>query len=311
MLELSSQPKWIFVMTAATPRGKPPQAIFPITVYLVTRKQYLPDSLSNMAESKESKRPIDIGRLKSLYSSPPPTGLNAPLRNELKTFAASNKCNFAVSICRNTFSRCFFWITEYLPYVQQDNVGNIYITRPGTDASLSGIALTFPLDASSSPQHNSFSGAIHTFLELLQTNTKCEICLLGWSSPGNSSVGHDVWEEEYSVEETYEKYPELKIFAGSDDVSAFGCSALLEIVEVKGAAAAAALEVRGSALLAEKASAYLPANNGTVGGVGGEEGPSSLRCPVLCIRGEGAVGVGKGVVVEYSEYVAKLFENFD
>ena len=117
-------------------------------------------------------------------------------------------------------------------------------------------------------------------------------------------MGQDVWEEEKdSVEKTYEKYPELKIFAGSDDVSTFGCSALLEIVEVKGAAE---LEVRGSALLGEKARAYLPANGTVKGG-----GPSSSRCPVVCIRGEGAIGVGKGVVVEYSEYVAKLFENFD
>ena len=59
-----------------------------------------------MAESKEYKRPINIDRLKSLHSSPPPTGLNAPFRNELKAFAVSNKCNFAVSIFRN-LSRCF------------------------------------------------------------------------------------------------------------------------------------------------------------------------------------------------------------
>lgn len=180
-------------------------------------------------------------------------------------------------------------------------MGNIYITRQGSDPSLSGIALTFPLDSSPSP-HNSFSGALHTFLELLQTKTKCELCLLGWSSPGQSKVGQDVWEEEVSVEAAYEEFPELKCFDGRDDVSTFGCSALLEIIEVEGAA----LEVRGSPLLAEKARSYVP-GSGTVGG----EGPTSSRCPVVSICGEGAVGVGKRVVVEYSEYVAKLFENFD
>lgn len=189
-------------------------------------------------------------------------------------------------------------------YVQQDNVGNLYITRPGTDPSLSGIALTFPLDdpSSSSAPHHSFSGALHTFLELLQTNTKCEICLLGWSSPGQSRIGRDVWEEEVSVDEAYDAFPELKRLNGLHDVLGFGCSALLEISEVKGAR----LEVRGSPLLAEKARRYLPAD-GTVGG----EGPSSSRCPVLSICGDGAVGVAKGAVVDYSEYVAKLFENFD
>ncbi|KAL9064454.1 MAG: hypothetical protein Q9161_008862 [Pseudevernia consocians] len=245
-----------------------------------------------MAEPSESKRYISIDRLQSLHSSPPPSGLNVPFRNELQAFVASNKCHFA-----------------------QDNVGNIYITHPGTDKSLSAIALTYPLDtSSSSPAHNAFTGAIHTFSELLQTRTKCEICLLGWSTPGNSSVGQDVWEDSYSLESAYEKYPELKNFDGCDDVSAFTCSALLEIImdvkeKEKEKGSGGGVEVRGSALLGEKARGYLPAN-GTVS-CGGGEGPRSSRCPVVRIRGEGAVGVGKGVVVEYSEYVAKLFENFD
>ncbi len=87
-------------------------------------------------------------------------------------------------------------------------------------------------------------------------------------------------------------------------MSEFGCAALLEIREVKGAK----LEVRGSPLLVEKARAYLPAG---YDGTGGGEGLSSGRCPVLRVWGDGAVGVGKRVVVDYSEYVAKLFENFD
>ena len=104
------------------------------------------------------------------------------------------------------------------------------------------------------------------------------------------------------MDEAYEQFPELKRLNGLHDVSEFGCSALLEIGEVEGAR----LEVRGSPLLVEKARIYLPAD-GSVGG----EGPSSSRCPVLSLCGDGAEGVAKGVVVGYSEYVAKLFENFD
>lgn len=104
------------------------------------------------------------------------------------------------------------------------------------------------------------------------------------------------------MDEAYEEFPELKTFDRMDDVSMFGFSASLEIMEVKGAA----LKVRGSALLDEKARAYLPAN-GTVEG----EGLSPSRCPMLSVCGAGAIGVGKMVVIDYSEYVAKLFENFD
>lgn len=217
-----------------------------------------------MAELKERKDDVNVAKLKSLHFSSPPFGLNTALRNELEAFAASNKSTFA-----------------------QDNVGNIYITRPGTDPSLSGIALTFQLDSPSSP-HDSFSGALHTYLDLLPTKTKCDICLLGWSSPRQSSIGRDVWEEEVSVDEAYEQFPELKRLNGLHDVSEFGCSALLEIGEVEGAR----LEVRGSPLLVEKARIYLPAD-GSVGG----EGPSSSRCPVLSLCGDGAEGVAKGVEI--------------
>ena len=161
--------------------------------------------------------------------------------------------------------------------------------------------MTFPLD-SLAFLHDSFSGALHTFIKLLRAHTKCEVSLLGWSSPGQSRVGQDVWEEEMSIDAAYEEFPALRTFNGLDDVSVFGYSALLEITEMEGAA----LEVRGSPLLGEKARSYVPAN-GTVGG----GGPTSSRCPVLSICGEGAAEVGERVAMEYSEYVAKLFENFD
>ncbi|KAF6219066.1 hypothetical protein HO133_005610 [Letharia lupina] len=234
-----------------------------------------------MADSKELKDPINVGKLKSLYSSHEHSGLNTALRNGLEAFAASTRSGFT-----------------------QDDVGNVYITRPGTDPSVCAIALTFPLDSSSSSPHDTFSGALHTFLELLHTTTGCDVSLLGWSSLGNSTVGRDVWEEGLSVHEAYEEFPELKAFDGRGDVSAFGCSALLELIEVDGAA----LVVRGDALLAEKARGYLPAH-GSVAVAG--EGPNSSRCPVVSICGDGAIGVGKKVVIDYSEYVAKLFENFD
>lgn len=194
--------------------------------------------------------------------------------------------------------------------IQQDNVKNISITRPGTDPSLSGIALTFPLDSSSSSSsssspHDSFTGALHTFLELLHTTTKCEVSLLGWSSPAQSTIGRDVWEEDVSAEDAYAAFPVLKESDDArHDVSEFDCAALLEIGEVKGAK----LEVRGSPLLVEKARAYLPAG---YDGTGRGEGLGPGRCPALRVWGDGAVGVGKRVVVDYSEYVAKLFENFD
>lgn len=51
-----------------------------------------------MAELKEGKDTNNTGKLKSLYSSPPSSGLNTALRNELEAFAVSNKSRFAVSI---------------------------------------------------------------------------------------------------------------------------------------------------------------------------------------------------------------------
>ena len=115
-----------------------------------------------------------------------------------------------------------------------------------------------------------------------------------------------MWEQDVSVTDAYERFPELRQLEGREDSDAFGCSALVEITEVKGAK----VGVRGSALLAGKSEGYLPVGGRVVGG-GEEEGVGSGRCPVLSMVGEGAVGVRKGVVVGYSEYVAKLFENFD
>ncbi len=107
--------------------------------------------------------------------------------------------------------------------------------------------------------------------------------------------------------DAYAEYPVLKESDDArHDVSEFECAALVEIGEVRGAE----LEVRGSPLLVEKARACLPAGYDD-DGMGMGEGVGSGRCPVLRVWGDGAVGVGKRVVVDYSEYVAKLFENFD
>lgn len=58
-------------------------------------------------ESNEPKNPISTDELKSLYSSPPLSGLNKAFRDELKPFAASNESKFAVG---------FLQILSFLAY---------------------------------------------------------------------------------------------------------------------------------------------------------------------------------------------------
>ena len=134
---------------------------------------------------------------------------------------------------------------------------------------------------------STFSAALEAFLQLQETKTKCEIALLGCSSPGGNTVGHDVLEGDLSISEAYKEHPELKAFAEFNDVLEFSLSALIEIVEDDGAEVA----VRGSSLLADKArltiNAFVRAESG---------GPISARCPVVSIRGEEAVALGRATV---------------
>ena len=182
--------------------------------------------------------------------------------------------------------------------MQQDNIGNLYITRAGSDPTLSSIALSFPVD-SSTP---SFSSALRTFLQLRESSHSCDISLLGWSSPGGSDIGRDVWEGLCSRSAGYEQAPELKEFSGMEDVSIFPQAAIFDIIETE----SDPLVLQGSPVLTEaaKRAANKPV---TVNA----ERWSSLRAPVLNIQGQEAVSMAKLAVEEYSRYVAALFENFN
>ncbi|RDW57629.1 hypothetical protein BP6252_13711 [Coleophoma cylindrospora] len=203
-------------------------------------------------------------------------GLNTVLRQRLKEFAHTRNHNF-----------------------QQDNIGNIYITRAGSDSELSAIAVTFPLDSSNC--WATLSSALQVFLDLESIHTSCDITLLGWSSPHDNPIGHNVWEGAISLAAGYEQAAELKQFASLEDVRNFSLSANFQLLETD-----EPLVAKGSPVLIQK---LQEAAAGQVKVI--LESPISKRVPVLSIQGKGAIAVAKLSVEYYSRYVVGLFENFD
>jgi len=218
-----------------------------------------------------------VGQLEKLsFGGNCSQGLNTALRQRLQEFAHTRNHKF-----------------------QQDNIGNIYITRAGSDSELSAIAVTLPLDAPNS----SFilSSALQVFLELEKSDTSCDVTLLGWSSPRGNSIGHDVWEGTTAPEAGYEQAPELKQFLALEDVRTFSLSANFQFVETE-----EPLIAMGSPVLMEKVRKAAAEEVKIAFG-----GPVSKRAPIASIQGKGAVAVGKLLAEDYSRYIVGLFENFD
>lgn len=187
-------------------------------------------------------------------------------------------------------------------------MGNIYITRPGLDPSLSAIALAFPLDAAASSSSASFTTALHVFRGLQCVEMKIDVTLLGWSSPSPSPspscrpIGQEVWEGGVDASEVYSQIPAFKEFENNEDASAFSLSAIFEF----GHADSKELVARGSLLLAEKVQKVAERPVKVEFG-----GPTSRRVPIVSMQGAGAMDVGIKAVREYGRYVVGLFENFD
>ena len=149
----------------------------------------------------------------------------------------------------------------------------------------------------------SFESAIRTFLHLRSTKTTTDIILLGLTSPYDSTIGYDVWEDSESANGLCDKYSELKDFASSLEPAECAISALLEVQEIERGSVC----VTGSPLLADQARAAI---NVKVEIQNGGE-PHSSRCASAKLRGKGAISVAVAVAVSYGGYVKKLFDNFD
>jgi hypothetical protein len=181
--------------------------------------------------------------------------------------------------------------------LQQDHAGNIYISGTGRDRELGGIALTFSLDTPSL----SVPGAFQSFQKLTDSQLECDVILLGWTSPGGELVGRDVWDGSLQASEAWEKYPDLKAFAGEEDVSTFALSAIFDVHQTEDVGATAS----GSPVLITALQKEAPTVKVK------DSSLMSKRAPVISIRGRDAVQVGTKTVTWYSEYVAALFGNFD
>ncbi|KAE9376457.1 hypothetical protein N431DRAFT_479712 [Stipitochalara longipes BDJ] len=219
---------------------------------------------------------LKISGLSSLSDSA--NGLNTPVRQNLKDFAAARGFDY-----------------------QQDHFGNIYIERTGLDKELSAITLAFDLDSPNPGAASLLSGALDAFIDLEYSKTSCPIALLGWSSPGGHAIGRKCWDGILSKVAAYELVPELKQFEGLSNPDIFDIAALVEIVQEE-----AATVVRGSSLLTAR---IQTTTQRLVKIESSDKG--FARVPSVCIRGKDAIVVGKEVVESYSRYVAGLFENFD
>jgi len=199
--------------------------------------------------------------------------LNRALRDVLERFASKHDCAF-----------------------EQDNIGNIYITRIGADTELSPIAICCA-------PGSSITAALNLFKALSHSKTACGITLVDWSTPFGAarSVGREVWEGTLDAADGYKAAPRLKEFAGLEDAAAFSLSAIFEVGEATGQ-----LVASGSPVLTDKVQrAAEGAAKVEFGGVG------SKRAPVVRVSGRDAVEVGKVAVEQYSRYIVGLFENFD
>lgn len=197
---------------------------------------------------------------------------------------------------------------------QQDTIGDIHITRAGTDPNLPPIALAFPLDSTSPTPFtkSSFQIALQAFLSI-EKEINNDITLLGFSSPpGNEPLGRDVWDGTLSLLSAYERFPALEAFENEKSVSEFPLSAIFECVESE--REGKGVSIIGSPVLVRQ---LVEAGKGV--GVdmrvenGGSGGWMNKRCPV--VRTEGKEGevleMVKVGVEKYGEYVRKLFDNFD
>ncbi|KAJ5926700.1 hypothetical protein N7516_008473 [Penicillium verrucosum] len=196
-----------------------------------------------------------------------PRSLNLNLRHALRDFAQSEGFEF-----------------------QHDNVGNIYLTRPGTDPNLPSLGLAFAVD--NPDGFVARRGAIKTFLSLQkQTTMPCGISLFGFSSLGGGDIGYQVWSGTATAQDALNHYP---------------FSAVISIAKVSNVPTSycgdLAAEHHMRVVLSSFGLEAVPINLNM---------QISTRAPGLLVHGPAAVTVASAFVLSYSEYVAGMFDNFD
>ncbi|KAI0466922.1 hypothetical protein F4859DRAFT_518543 [Xylaria cf. heliscus] len=187
--------------------------------------------------------------------------------------------------------------------VEQDCVGNVYLSRMAGDDTLASIAIGFPLDTCNSPR--SFTGAFLAFGRLIQEEIPCGVTLMGFTSLHGKDIGLEVWEKTITMPGKPSApigIPSFDQFSKYPSPATFTFSAIFQISEATGMP----LSLFGSSILVAKVQRFLQ----------GQEGVRVTtqefhRAPRLKIEGPGAEDVTRKIICAYSEYVVALFNNFD
>ncbi|KAI1126605.1 hypothetical protein F5Y10DRAFT_244416 [Nemania abortiva] len=205
--------------------------------------------------------------------------LNISMREALRQHAAANSLQF-----------------------EQDNVGNVYLSKPGRDLTLANMAIAFPIDEHDSPQ--SLTSAFLTFNRLGQENVLCGVTLMGFTSLHGEAVGLEAWDNSIIIpkEPSSSRAPIPSQFSHLPSPAAFAFSAIFQASE----RADTPSSLSGSLILTLKAQQLIGTQKDWR--VRTQE---FRRAPRLQIEGSDAEEATRRVICVYSEYVVALFDNFD
>ncbi|KAJ8130853.1 hypothetical protein O1611_g2775 [Lasiodiplodia mahajangana] len=175
----------------------------------------------------------------------------------------------------------------------QDNVGNIYLSKPGRDDTLVNIAIAFPLDAHDSPQ--SFTSAFLTFDRLSREDIPCGLTLMGFTSLHGQAVGLEAWDNSIAIPEepASSKTPVLSQFSHLPSPGTVSFSAIFQPSE----RADMPLSLFGSLILTLKAQQLIDDREGWR--VRTQE---FRRAPRLQVDGSGAEDLTRKVIRSYSDF---------
>lgn len=189
---------------------------------------------------------------------------------------------------------------------QQDNAGNLYLTRSGRDSQLAAMAIEFPVDEGVSP--STFSSAFRVFSHLASEDLICDITLVGWTCLNGKPIGRDLWQSFTPLkmkqhESVAEAPAELDQFASLPNVSDLPLSALFAISENE----EQALRISGSPVITSATAPSTGDNDVQI-----VPSPSKpRRAPAVEILGRNAERCSRQMIRDYAKYVVALFDNFD
>lgn len=230
--------------------------------------------------------------------------LNTRLRRSLRQHASAARLHYAVCCLH---SCCFE--ADDADNIQQDNLGNIYITRSGREPEIASIALGFPLDGGQDAVL--LAGAFTLFSLLGNDDLVCPVTLVGWTSIGKDVVGRRAWHSSaaqlpWIKDAATHDGPKavdgrLDQFSGLPGATEFPLSAIFEIATTK----SEKTQLSGAPVLVDKARKHAE------GEIEACVQPKASRAPELRIEGADAEAVARATICDYSNYVAALFDNFD